>query len=205
MNMFLLCLFWFGWCTMHSLLIDPSVIGMVKKYGLWLTPYYRLIYNAVSLTTLIPLVIFTYMVKGEVVFGWDGVLVPVRLVLLGAALLLFMGGAKKYDLQYFLGIRQLRTGEEHLLLNGTTEFTETGVFGITRHPWYLGSLLLLWSGPSSYPLPVFLAVSILSAYLVVGTMLEERKIVALHGEAYGRYRQQVSMLFPWKWIRRFFR
>ena len=121
------------------------------------------------------------------------------------AFLLFKGGAQKYDLIYFFGLKQLQTGEEHLLLSDTDEFTETGVFGITRHPWYLGSLLFIWSILPRYPLPVFLAVCILSVYLVVGTMLEERKIVAQYGDSYRRYRKRVSMLFPWKWLMRLLR
>jgi methanethiol S-methyltransferase len=205
MNLFLLCILWLCWCTMHSVLIDASVIGLVKKHWSGCTRYYRLFYNALSLGTLLPLVIVTRMTEGQVVFSWEGAIVPIRLVLLLAAVLLFRGGAKKYDLQYFLGIRQLQTGEEHLLLSEITEFTETGVFGIIRHPWYLGSLLLLWSGLSDYSLPVFLAVCILSVYLVIGTMLEERKIIARYGEAYCHYRQRVSMLFPWKWLWRLWR
>jgi protein-S-isoprenylcysteine O-methyltransferase Ste14 len=118
---------------------------------------------------------------------------------------LFQGGAKKYDLQYFLGVKQLRTGEEHLLLSDTDEFDETGVFSITRHPWYFGSLLLLWSILPQYSLPVFLTACILSMYLVIGTMLEERKIIARYGDGYRRYQQRVSMLFPWKWLRQLFR
>jgi protein-S-isoprenylcysteine O-methyltransferase Ste14 len=131
---------------------------------------------------------------------WEGYTFPVRILLLTAAFLLFMGGAKKYDMSYFLGIKQLKTGEEHLLLNDTEEFSETGVFGITRHPWYFGSLLFLWSILPAYPLPVFLTVCILSVYLVIGAMLEERKIIAQYGNSYKRYRQRVSMLFPWKWL-----
>jgi protein-S-isoprenylcysteine O-methyltransferase Ste14 len=59
----------------------------------------------------------------------------------------------------------------------------------------------------AYPLPVFLAVCILSVYLVLGAMLEERKIIAQYddsGGSYRRYRQRVSMLFPWKWLMQLF-
>jgi protein-S-isoprenylcysteine O-methyltransferase Ste14 len=55
---------------------------------------------------------------------------------------------------------------------------------------------------AEYRLPVFLAVCIMSIYLVVGTVLEEKKIVAIYGDSYCRYRQRVSMFFPWKWLLR---
>jgi protein-S-isoprenylcysteine O-methyltransferase Ste14 len=185
---------------MHSVLIDTSVLGFIKKHAPGLTRYYRIFYNTFSLITLIPLVIATRLTEGQVIMTWEGYTFPVRILLLTAAFLLFMGGAKKYDMSYFLGIKQLKTGEEHLLLNDTEEFSETGVFGITRHPWYFGSLLFLWSILPAYPLPVFLTVCILSVYLVIGAMLEERKIIAQYGNSYKRYRQRVSMLFPWKWL-----
>jgi len=202
MNMVLLCILWIIWCAMHSILIDVSVIKAIKNYAPVLTRCYRLVYNGLSLVTLIPLIIITRMTGGPMIVSWDGYTILVRLLLLVTALLLFRAGARKYDLQHFLGIKQFQTGEEHLLLSDTEEFTEAGVFGITRHPWYFGSLLFIWSMLGQYPLPVFLAVCILSIYLVIGTVLEERKIVARYGESYQRYRQRVSMLFPWKWLAR---
>ncbi len=71
---------------------------------------------------------------------------------------------------------------------------------MTRHPWYLGSLCLIWSVLSAYPAKSFAVASMLSIYLIVGTMLEERKIMSLYGDVYSEYRAKVSMLFPWKWL-----
>jgi hypothetical protein len=200
MNVILLCVLWISWCTMHSLLIDVTFIKAVNKHASCLTRYYRLLYNGLSLVTFIPLMIITRIAEGSVIVSWEGIYIFVRILLLAAAFLLFKGGSKKYDLQYFLGVKQLQTGDEHLLLSDTEEFTERGVFGVTRHPWYLGSLLFIWSMLAEYPLPVFLAVCIMSVYLVIGTILEERKIVARYGDSYRSYRQRVSMFFPWKWL-----
>jgi len=138
---------------------------------------------------------------GEAVFAWQGWGTTARVVLLAAAGLLFRGGAKRYDISYFLGLRQLRMGDVHTLLSNTGDFLATGVFGIIRHPWYLGSLLGIWSILGEYRRPIFNAAVILSLYLVVGTLLEERKIIKEYGSGYRRYQQQVSMLFPWKWLK----
>lgn len=205
MNLFILCILWIIWCTIHSVLITTSVLDFIKNHASGLTRYYRLFYNVFSLLTLVPLVIATRLAEGQIIVNWEGYLVPVRILFLAAAFALFMGGAKQYDLSYFLGIKQLKTGKQHLLLNDTEEFRETGVFGITRHPWYFGSLLFFWSILPAYPLPVFLVVCILSTYLVVGASLEERKIISQYGESYRRYQQHVSMLFPWKWLMKSFR
>lgn len=39
---------------------------------------------------------------------------------------------------------------------------------------------------------------ILSLHLIIGTLLEERKLVQELGEPYIRYQQQVPMLIPWR-------
>ena len=205
MNIVILISLWGAWCAIHSLLVDAATLRLIKARASALTRYYRLLYNGLSLITLIPLIIWTRTLEGPVIVSWAGYGIVLRAGLLVTALLLFRGGAQKYDLQYFLGVKQLRTGKEHLLLSEKEEFIETGIFAITRHPWYLGSLLFIWSALAEYPLPVFLVACILSVYLVIGTILEERKIVAQYGESYCRYQQQVSMLFPWKWLARLLR
>jgi len=37
-----------------------------------------------------------------------------------------------------------------------------------------------------------------SAYLAVGTMFEERRLLKLYGEAYRRYRARVPAIIPWR-------
>lgn len=202
MKTVVLCFLWISWCAMHSLLIDSSVTDFVRRRLVRLVRSYRLLYNCWSLLTLVPLALFTRTTGGEPVFAWQGWTILGRALLLAAAFLLFRAGAKRYDMQYFFGFKQLRTGEDHLLLHDSPDFSEAGVFGMTRHPWYLGALLFIWSALPEYSLPEFVAAGVLSTYLVVGTLLEERKIIARYGDGYRRYRQRVSMLFPWKWLKR---
>lgn len=200
--MLLLSILWCSWCGMHSLLIDMRVVDFLYRRFPGLVRYYRLVYNGLSLVTLIPLAIVTRNSGGEVVVSWTMYTLPIRVVLFGVSMALFYCGAKRYDLKYFLGVRQFQTGRNSLLMGPGEEFSEAGVFGLTRHPWYLGALLLIWSAPREYPLAVFLAACILTLYLLVGTMLEEKKIIARYGEPYRKYQQRVSMLFPWKWLKR---
>jgi protein-S-isoprenylcysteine O-methyltransferase Ste14 len=60
-------------------------------------------------------------------------------------------------------------------------------------------VLLLWARDLD---PAGLVVSgVLTAYVLVGTLLEERKLVREFGEAYRDYQRRVSMLVPVKWLR----
>jgi methanethiol S-methyltransferase len=201
-TMITLGLLWIAWCAMHSLLISTVFLDLLERRAQWLLRYHRLLYNGVSLITILPLILFTRQVAPEVVFSWSGPAIVLRGLLLAGAAALFIGGAKRYELDIFLGLRQLHSGDAEQLLSERVEFTTEGVFGMTRHPWYLGSLFFLWSVFPAYSTGVLLAVVILSIYLVIGTWLEEKKILARHGTAYRRYSTQVSMLFPGRWLLR---
>ncbi len=184
---------------MHSFLISPFMIGYMQVRFPGYDSWYRLFYNSFSLLTLIVPLYYMLTIESGQVFSWEGIMQIPRFTLLLSALILFREGSKKYDIGFFLGIKQLKTGRSNTLLNGEGLFFPTGIFGVIRHPWYAGSLLLVWSGLAVYTASTTITASILSIYLVMGTFLEERKIVAEYGESYRNYQKDVSMLFPWKW------
>ena len=76
-------------------------------------------------------------------------------------------------------------------------FTCEGALAYVRHPWYSSGLALLWTvGPiTDANLPIRI---ILTLYLIIATLLEERKLVKELGEPYLRYQNQVPMLIPWQ-------
>ncbi len=195
---------WLLWCTLHSLLIWPEVSSRLHEWlGSWRFCY-RLFYNLFALATLLPMMAATAGMPGKVVFAWRGRWVVVEFLLLGVALWLFYDGARRYDFGWFFGIRQLREHRQPPLLAADGQFSRAGSHGMVRHPWYLGSLLFLWSFLPAYHLSSVVAAVVLSVYLLVGTLLEERKLVRACGERYRSYQREVSMLFPWKWLKKRF-
>jgi len=193
---------WLLWCTLHSLLIWPAVSSRLQVLlGSWRFCY-RLFYNLFALATLLPMMTLTAAMPGEVVFVWRGPWAVLELLLLGIALWLFYDGARHYDFGWFLGIRQLQERRQSPLLAADGQFSRAGSHGLVRHPWYLGSLLFLWSFLPVYHLSSVVAAAVLSLYLVVGTLIEEHKLVRACGESYRSYQREVSMLFPWKWLKK---
>jgi protein-S-isoprenylcysteine O-methyltransferase Ste14 len=200
MDLHFLGLLWILWCMLHSLMITRTVTGFLAGMLGDMFKYYRIFYNITAVITLLPLLVLTRNMHSEAVFVWQGYWLIARILLLAAAALLFWAGARRYDMGYFLGIRQVLSGTAHTLLSDSEEFSTIGVFGLTRHPWYLASFLLIWSILPAYAPTDLVVAAVLSLYLLVGTVLEEGKLLAEYGDRYRSYQRQVSMLLPWKWL-----
>ncbi|MFB6260531.1 MAG: isoprenylcysteine carboxylmethyltransferase family protein [Thiohalorhabdaceae bacterium] len=63
-----------------------------------------------------------------------------------------------------------------------------------RHPWYFFGLVILWT--RDLHLAGLVAAVAISAYLVIGSRLEERKLLSAYGTAYAAYKRRVPGLAP---------
>jgi protein-S-isoprenylcysteine O-methyltransferase Ste14 len=105
--------------------------------------------------------------------------------------------ARAYDMDELLGLRQIRQHDR-----GTQDrdsFRISTLHRYVRHPWYCLCLVLIWTRDMNGPLLVS-AVAI-TVYFIVGSRLEENKLIAMHGDAYRRYRARVPGLVPLPWKR----
>lgn len=72
-----------------------------------------------------------------------------------------------------------------------------GPYRWVRHPLYTCILVLLWCFPDLSADRLLLDI-ILTVWMVLGTVLEERDLVSRFGETYMRYQRDVPMLIPWR-------
>jgi protein-S-isoprenylcysteine O-methyltransferase Ste14 len=190
---------WGVWCFLHSFLITPAVTGFVQKRFEKAYRYYRIFYNSIALVSLIPVLIYSFSIKGMPVFRWEGPFRIVQGLLIVLALLLFIGGARSYNLARFFGFRQARENSACSILTYDCRLDSGGILGMVRHPWYAGGILIVWT--RNLDMAAILTNLIINGYFLIGTFLEEKKLISEFGEKYVDYQQHVSMLFPFKWIR----
>jgi protein-S-isoprenylcysteine O-methyltransferase Ste14 len=75
------------------------------------------------------------------------------------------------------------------------EFRTPFFYRYVRHPLYVGWLFTFWSAPVMTVAHFFFAV-MTTAYILIAIRFEEADLVAVHGEKYRLYREQVPMLIP---------
>jgi methanethiol S-methyltransferase len=192
-------LLWILWCTLHSTLIATAVKDYLrKKLGDWFR-FYRLFFNAVSLATLIPVLYYSLSIQRTPIFRWEGHLMIVKYLLLTTSITLFVAGGRHYSMSQFWGIRQIKTGRANPALSEYDTFDTSGILRAIRHPWYIASLMFIWARDISFS--TLLINIVISAYFVVGTILEERKLLLEFGQKYREYQKNVSMFIPYKWLK----
>ncbi len=198
MKYLLLALAWTAYCTLHSAMISQTATGVLKRHLGDAFRFYRLFFNAVALLTLIPVLWYARALTQEPFFRWEGVWAVPRYLLLACGILLGVAGGRHYSLGQFVGISQLRGASAGGLATGGG-LDSSGVLGLVRHPWYTAVVLLVWAG--DLDMAALVGNSVITAYIVVGTLLEERKLVFEFGDAYRDYQERVSMFVPLKWMR----
>ena len=75
------------------------------------------------------------------------------------------------------------------------EFKETVLYRWVRHPIMLGFIIAFWATPDMTQGHLLFA-AVTTAYILVGIQVEERTLLAIHGEDYQGYRERVSMIIP---------
>jgi methanethiol S-methyltransferase len=77
------------------------------------------------------------------------------------------------------------------------KLTICGPYRWVRHPFYLFSILIIWSCPDVTADRLLLNI-VWSVWIYLGTFFEEADLVAEFGEAYRGYQRQVPRLIPWR-------
>jgi protein-S-isoprenylcysteine O-methyltransferase Ste14 len=191
--MVLLALCWLGYFAVHSALASLGLKRWVAVRYPHCLPLYRLGFNGLALFTLLPIVWLIYRQPGPTLWAWRGLGAWLANGLALAALLAFIKSLRYYDTREFLGLRQWASRTQRV--EDQEGFHLSPFHRHVRHPWYFFSLVLIWTRDMNAAM--LLSAAMMTLYFIIGSRLEERKLVAYHGDVYRRYMERVPGLLPW--------
>jgi steroid 5-alpha reductase family enzyme len=191
----LLSFCWIGYFALHSALASLAAKRRVAAARPNLMPYYRLTFNILASLLILPILWLTYRDPGPMLWRWQGAAAWLANGLALAAIFCFWLTLKSYDMQEFLGLRQLQSHVRRV--EDQEHFHLSPFHRLVRHPWYFFSLILIWTRDISAT--TLLSSVFITLYFVIGSRLEEKKLLAYHGNIYRRYMDRVPGLIPLPW------
>lgn len=181
-----------AYSTLHSILAALRVKDKVRQvFGPPSDRYYRLIYNLISVISFLPVLFYIYQNRGLTLYSLQGPWLFVALVVQGLALLLLVVGLWQTGPWQFLGLSQL-IGDAK---NEENKLVVRGLYRWARHPLYSAGLLFIWFSPVMTTSLLALNLTF-TAYIYIGSIFEERRLLAELGQAYADYQQSVPRLIP---------
>jgi protein-S-isoprenylcysteine O-methyltransferase Ste14 len=180
--------------AVHSLLAGTwAKQWATRRLGRAAQRGYRLFFNLLAGVTLLPVLAVPALDPGITLYRIEMPWVLASLVLQGLGMVLVVIGLLQTGPMDFLGLSQLvdenPTGDRLVV---------SGLYRYMRHPLYTGGLLFIWLTPLMTTSVLALDLG-LTAYLYIGSLFEERKLVDMFGEPYRIYQSRVPRFVPRPW------
>jgi protein-S-isoprenylcysteine O-methyltransferase Ste14 len=194
-ELILLALAWLSYFLLHSLLASLRVKRLIAQRLPAVMPWYRLLYNLLALLLIIPPLSMLWFYRSDPLWQWQGSMAGLAYALMILAVAGFIWSMRYYDSKAFLGLQQLQRHQH--AIEDQEQLHISPLHRFVRHPWYSLGLVLIWTQDMD-PARLVSAL-VVTAYLVLGSRLEERKLLIFHGATYRDYQQRVPGLIPRPW------
>lgn len=187
--------------ALHSALLARRVRGWLEAAvgPAAFRGWFRLAYNVQAVLLLVVLAVYVASLPdaelGRVPVPWSYGVMAVRAAGLG----LIAWCVARVGPGRFLGWENLRAWRRGGQAEGdgleTGELLVAGPYRVVRHPMYAAGFLVLWAEPRWTANGLAFAAAA-SLYLWAGSLHEERRLLAAHGDAYRRYRDRTPRFLP---------
>lgn len=191
--------------SIHSFLAQLSIKQRIAEEAGNKIAFYRIFYNAVSV------ILFMFFWKLSPDSGYylydldtpyDLIIVTLQILSLFGIIWAFNSSRNSYE---FLGLSQVKRylrGEYQISdLDEKNRLVFSGAYKLCRHPVYFFTILFLGLRPAmSVFYLVFFICSVV--YFYIGSLLEEKRLEKILGEAYIEYKNKVPGIIPFKILRK---
>lgn len=190
------------WGAVHSLTASLTAKAIAGKwFGIrHANGFYRLLYNIFSVITFIPLLLVVFLLPDQPLYNFPIWLVPITTFIQAVSVIAVLLAVIKVDAWQFIGLRQLLNWlESSQPTESQPTLIKSGMFAWMRHPIYFFSIVAMWLMPvmTLNSLALYMCFTI---YFWVGSIFEERKLVAEFGEDYKQHQRTVPRIVPFtKW------
>lgn len=189
-----LVILWIVYFFVHSLFAADRTKVFVQQIIPNYFHLYRLAYSSISILTLLPILYFIRLLPNINLFQGNSYVIIWGSISIIISILIGYKALSGYKTSDFLGLEQLKKNEPT-----SSQLNTSGLNQYVRHPLYFAALFFIWGAWLMYPTIALLVTnSIVCCYLIVGTKLEEQKLINEFGNAYKAYQNNVSMLIPIK-------
>lgn len=187
-NAIYLGVLWLFYYAIHSALATERLKRFFADKMPLVSGWYRLLYSLFAGINFGLLFWFHSITPSHAVFSTNLLLQLIGGVFGIAAIIIFMLAINQYD--WRIWITNSRDSQDELVT--------TGLNSIVRHPLYFAVILALIATVLILPKwkNVIFAV-ITFFYIIIGALLEERKLISKYGSDYIEYRKRVKMLIPY--------
>jgi methanethiol S-methyltransferase len=158
---------------------------------------YRLAYNVGSLVSFLPvLYLGAILIPSNLVWSlshpWRLIFIAVQVVGVAGVVI----SVAQTGVMGFVGLSQAHDlVRRQPISEPRTKLVTDGFYALVRHPIYLFSLMVLWFSPiMTFQLLIFNLLA--AAYFWMGSVYEERKLVAEFGSEYEEYRAHTPRILP---------
>lgn len=188
-----------AFAVVHSLLAGAKPKERLKSIleARFVEGWYRLAYNVFSVVGIIPVLLLLVLLPDGLLYQLES---PWSIILRGLqvlGLIGLVGALFVTNVGQFAGLSQAIA-----YLNGdplplpVSPLQKVGMYRYVRHPLYFFSLLFVWANPTLSINGLWFNVSV-TIYIVIGSLVEERRLLRIYGDVYREYRAHVSWLIPW--------
>ncbi len=178
---------------LHSLLASRRFkAALLRRFGQAALRWHRFLFSVMGGLTILPVLALTLLLPDREIYVVEKPFSWLLNLLRLAGLIGLIYGVLQTGFMNFIGLDRVL---DPAAAEKPPRFVTNGLYRWVRHPLYTSAMLLMWATPnlSWNTLAFNLGVS---AYLVIGSIYEEQKLLDEFGSAYEEYRQRTPGFLP---------